>query len=80
MCAILLNYLGLMFYRTASEVSSGQGTSVITEQCLNFSSGKIVQGISVCCRTHSLNCSLAEMYRWFSTLVSIFKKKRIYPW
>lgn len=80
MCAILLNYLGLMFYRTASEVSSGQGTSVITEQCLNFSSGKIVQGISVCCRTHSLNCSLAEMYRWFSTLVSIFKKKCIYPW
>lgn len=46
MCAILLNYLGLMFYRTDSEVSSGQGPAVITEQCLIFRAGKIVQGIS----------------------------------
>lgn len=76
-CVILLKYLRLTFYRTASEVSSGQGTAVTTEQCLNFSAGKILQGISVCCRTHSLNCSLAEMYHWFTTLMSIFKKKNV---
>lgn len=47
MGAVLLNYLGFVFHVTASEVSSGQGTAVITEQYLNFRAGKIVQGINV---------------------------------
>lgn len=71
MGAILLNYLGFVFYRTATEISSGQGTAVIIKQYLSFRAGKIEQGISVCCRTHSLNCGLVEMYHLLkcSTLI-----------
>lgn len=82
-CAVLLNYLGLIFYRTASEVSSErwQETAVIPEQCLIFRAGKLYKKW-VCCRTHSfevivilLKCITGFAHLCPSSLLTLLEQK-----